>query len=557
MDKKENDALSSTNSNASLTTSTANTIPQQPSPNQVFPDGGLSKKRSMKNRKVLSPTAKVPSLAIKIYVEQLLHGWNYTCQVIRNTDNNEFHIIAVCHNRDTYCESGSFWKPAYEKCHFHIIFRCVDRKKRIRVSSVLKQLGIVFRPGKDDILWSEHGVETVGNFAEYATYLTHETEKAIRDGKELYEMTELVSNLSIDEIREVRNGYIRLADGTHKVTTSELVELDDTAYKLGYDLKNFSAWYDTLSFTVRSNAKMKTIRESYERGVNARIEENSTVRRLCVFIQGEPNTGKTFASKKALSGNAILTVEGGGTGKFDNLRPDHNAIIISDDVCPNLLNMTDNYVCRAYKRQKNNPAWAGEYFIVTSNLSFEDWLSECKINIHGKHFSAMLSRFYVCEIKAKGDGTNYLALKSASDRGSIEEQTKRADMFMNFQKKFNEIMADYRPTKNKIDYSSMIDKSFQQVEENSGESEGKISWQSDVNMVPIFIEEPEKPLSEMTREDWNKLFEKRNTHNFIFSDMGDLKFRLYFRKRGLKDLAEEEFRKLGVCFTGEDLRKTY
>ncbi len=557
MDKKENDALSSTNSNASLTTSTATTIPHQPSTNQVFPGGGLSKKRSMKNRKVLSPTAKVPSLAIKIYDEQLLYGWDYTCQVIRNTDKNEFHIIAVCHNRDTYCESGSFWKPAYEKWHFHIIFRCVDRKKRIRVSSVLKQLGIHFRPGLDDILWSEHGVETVGNFAEYATYLTHETEKAIRDGKELYEMTELVSNLSIDEIREVRNGYIRLADGTHKVTTSELVELDDTAYKLGYDLKNFSAWYDTLSFTVRSNAKMKTIRESYERGVNARIEENSTVRRLCVFIQGEPNTGKTFASKKALSGNAILTVEGGGTGKFDNLRPDHNAIIISDDVCPNLLNMTDNYVCRAYKRQKNNPAWAGEYFIVTSNLSFEDWLSECKINIHGKHFSAMLSRFYVCEIKAKGDGTNYLALKSASDRGSIEEQTKRADMFMNFQKKFNEIMADYRPTKNKIDYSSMIDKSFQQVEENSGESEGKISWQSDVNMVPIFIEEPEKPLSEMTREDWNKLFEKRNTHNFIFSDMGDLKFRLYFRKRGLKDLTEEEFRELGVCFTGEDLRKTY
>lgn len=552
MDKKENDALSSTNSNASLTTSTATTIPHQPSTNQVFPGGGLSKKRSMKNRKVLSPTAKVPSLAIKIYDEQLLYGWDYTCQVIRNTDKNEFHIIAVCHNRDTYCESGSFWKPAYEKWHFHIIFRCVDRKKRIRVSSVLKQLGIHFRPGLDDILWSEHGVETVGNFAEYATYLTHETEKAIRDGKELYEMTELVSNLSIDEIREVRNGYIRLADGTHKVTTSELVELDDTAYKLGYDLKNFSAWYDTLSFTVRSNAKMKTIRESYERGVNARIEENSTVRRLCVFIQGEPNTGKTFASKKALSGNAILTVEGGGTGKFDNLRPDHNAIIISDDVCPNLLNMTDNYVCRAYKRQKNNPAWAGEYFIVTSNLSFEDWLSECKINIHGKHFSAMLSRFYVCEIKAKGDGTNYLALKSASDRGSIEEQTKRADMFMSFQKKFNEIMSDYRPTTNKIDYSLMIDKSFQQDEENGEKS----SW-NHVNLVPIFIEEPDKPLSEMTREDWNELFEKCNTHNFIFSEMVNLKFRLYFRKRGLNDFTEEEFRKLGVYFTGEDLRKTY
>lgn len=69
--------------------------------------------------------------------------------------------------------------------------------------------------------------------------------------------------------------------------------------------------------------------------------------RLCVFIYGEPNSGKTCASEKALSGKRYLTVKGSSTGKFDNLRVDHRSIIIADDVCPNLLNMTDNYIRRA------------------------------------------------------------------------------------------------------------------------------------------------------------------------------------------------------------------
>lgn len=116
---------------------------------------------------------------------------------------------------------------------------------------------------------------------------------------------------------------------------------------------------------------MKTIRESYDRGVNARIEEGAEMLRLCVFIHGEPNSGKTYASEKALSDKRYLTIKGGGSGKFDNLRVDHEAIIIDDDVCPNLLNMTDNYICRAYKRQSNNPAWTGNILLlqVTTHLT--------------------------------------------------------------------------------------------------------------------------------------------------------------------------------------------
>ena len=375
---------------------------------------------------------------------------------------------------------------------FRSILRCVDRKKRIRVRTVLRQLGIEYRKDLDDALWANHGVETIGkSFDGYATYLTHETEAAINDGKELYGVDEIVSNLTVEEIQAIRDGYIRISSDARKVTTKDLVELDDMAFELGKELKNFDDWYNTLPFTVRSNAKIKTIRESYSRGVNAKIAEKSEVLRLCVYIQGAPNTGKTYGAKHALFGKRIHTVEGGGSGKFDDLRADHQAIIISDDVCPNLLNMTDNYICRAYKRQANNPAWAGNYFIVTSNLSFVDWLASCKINVNSKHYDAMYSRFFVTEIKQKDDGTNYLALRSASTRGSVEEQTQRAEMFMNFQKQFNEIMADYKPEQNQVDFDSMIDESYKnEVEENTS----VVSTQQIVTTyVPIFINREREP----------------------------------------------------------------
>lgn len=137
--------------------------------------------------------------------------------------------------------------------------RCTDRKKRIRVKQILECLGIKYRPGLDDELWANHGVETVGDFAGYATYLTHETETAIKEGKELYRMDELVSNLTIEEIKKIRDGYLRVSESTKKLNTSDLIALDDTAYKLGYELKNFTEWYDSQPFNVRSNAKMKTI----------------------------------------------------------------------------------------------------------------------------------------------------------------------------------------------------------------------------------------------------------------------------------------------------------
>lgn len=417
-----------------------------------------------KEPKVLGNEQKVSNVAIKCYEEQLSQGWFYTKECIEQLDATQYQVLAIVHNRDTVTDG--IWALANEKPHMHVIFRCVDRKKRVRVKTILNMLGIEFRKGIDDSLWLNHGVESVGDFSAYANYLTHETEEAIKDNKELYSIHDIVSNLDESGIKQVRSGYTRIVADDIRVTTSELAELDKKAYKLGYELGNFHSWYENLSFVIRAHSKLKTVKESYDFGVAKRIKDNISVNRLCVFIEGDPNTGKTYASEKAIPSEDVLKVRGGGSGKFDNLRADVGGILIDDDVCPNLLNMSDNYPCHAYKRNSNNPVWAGDHLIVTSNKTFREWLEDCGIKttryVDGcaryddtEHYEAMRSRFYICKV-VNVSGVNKLKLLSPSTRGSVEDQTKRLDKFINFRDKFNETIATYKPKLDTVDYSKVL-----------------------------------------------------------------------------------------------------
>lgn len=457
MSENKNDALilaDGSTSSSNNSNSTNNIIIQNSTKNQG--NTGKSSGKKDQEHKMLLAAAKVRSLAIKCYDEQLPSGWQAVQRVIKDTDVKEFHIIAIRHYRDLKEDVDSPFIESYIKPHYHIIMRCADSSKTIRVRTFMRQLGVYFRPGIDDELWKKRGVETVDDYGKYLLYLTHEDDKSIKAGKEIYDRGELVSNLTPAELDQVRDGYFRLAKGKRKASNDDMADLDEQAYKLGYDLKNFQAWYDNLSFAERSNSKMRVVRESYERGVSKRIEDNPEVLRLCVFIKGAHNSGKTYSSRQALAGYRIKTIEGGGTGKFDDLKPDHDAIIVSDDTCPNLLNVCDNYICRVYRRQRDNPAWTGRFFIVTSNLEFDEWLEECGIK-QKRHFDAMHSRFFVCEIRKDKDGRSYLALVSPSTRGSKEEQQERAGMFMDFQSKFNQSIANYRPSEDMIDFDAMID----------------------------------------------------------------------------------------------------
>ncbi len=484
MSEKKNDALPQAKSNASSSvagkaTILASNIPQNQAAAlansvSVKPptknDGGKRKRRKKSFDKIkhhpLHLLSKVHSAALKFYDEQMPYGLDYVCTQVKKADPNYVQIILIVHYRDTNQDDGHFWKIATEKRHVHIILRFVDRNVNRRVKQILDYLGVVYRPVDDDELWNNHGVETVDDFAGYTMYLMHKTKQAIKDGKEPYDITELVSNLTVEEIQQVCEGYLRFTSEPSRVPFSDYAKYDHEAFQLGYDLKPFDKWKQALPLVVRSNSKMKAIESSYEAGVVKRVDEGADMLRICIFIQGDSNLGKTYAAIHALDGQRVLQIKGGGTGKFDRLQPDHNAIVIDDQTCPNLLNMTDNAMCFVYKRTHGNPLWAGQYFIVTSNDSFEEWLDRCKMDTRDKetgeyseHYNAMVSRFYICTIGTKDDGSHYLSCQHVSDRGTVDDQDKRNNMFMDFQSKFNAIIGNYRPdtSKNHVSTAGILD----------------------------------------------------------------------------------------------------
>ena len=138
--------------------------------------------------------------------------------------------------------------------------------------------------------------------------------------------------------------------------------------------------------------------------------------------------------------------------------------------------MSDNYICYAYRRNNNNSVWAGTYLIVTSNLSFLEWLEQCHFKVYNllnsgfnhkswsindawpfltDHAKAMVSRFYICRLVSQLDGTNKLVCDSVSTRGSVDDQIIRRDMFIQFQRKFNRTIFTYTPQSNSVDYSNV------------------------------------------------------------------------------------------------------
>ena len=169
MDNK-NDAPAIPRQNAPNTIITANTIPQPGAAMQPPIPPPLGKK-GKRERHTLGIDSKVYALAIKCYDEQLPHGRDYTFNAIRQIDKSQYQIIAIIHDRDTV--TAGIWAEATVKPHLHVIIRCVDRKKRIRVATFLNWLGIYSRPNFDDALWREHGVETVGNYTGYDMVIQH------------------------------------------------------------------------------------------------------------------------------------------------------------------------------------------------------------------------------------------------------------------------------------------------------------------------------------------------------------------------------------------------
>lgn len=452
------------------------------------------------------------TLAAKFYEEQMPLGIDYVINQIKSFDPKKVQILFIIHDKDEV--GDDIWVPSIEKRHGHLIARAVTDGDRFGVIGFLKALGIHYRPGLDDKLWKNNGVETVGNFAGYALYLTHETEEAIRDAKHKYDITEIHSNLTIEEIKQVREGYIRVSE-KRKVTMDELVALDKEAYDYGYNLKDYEDFYNCQPFSVRSNPHMKTVRENYEAGLADRVKElNSELfPRCCIFITGDSNTGKTYAAIRAIESMGLTYIKPAeGSGKFDKLRPSTGAIVIDDSTCPNLLNMSDDHVCYAYKRGQGSPAWCGKYLIVTSNLEFEEWLGQCGIS-KNEHISACYTRFIICHIEENSIGRKHLVIDKADLRGDGTMLKKKYEMYINFQSRFDDVIGDYFKSQSESPFNQIVGKMLMSEEEEEicvaaetalkNEYKGFCALWLKVNEAEIDAGK-KRPESVFTYEDWLK-----------------------------------------------------
>ena len=443
---------------------------------------GKSKKTRGKKvtQRMLYANSKTRTMSVKFYEEQI--PFPFTIQSVIEqvrllvSELPHLQVILAMHNRDVRDSSEDVWAPATEKRHYHLIIRGLNGYQ-FQVLSMLKRLCIHFRQGVDDDLWKNKGIETVGNYSAYALYLTHETEDALSNGaKYTYDLDEMwkngeassfpdsyldscngliVANMSLDALKEIRAGYIRVNSRYSKLSIDDKRKIDAELFELGYRFGNFDEWLDAQDFVVRADAKRKVYEESYARGANRRRDEmeanGEVLNRVCIFIQGVSGSGKSYASLNTLKQMKlkVLSIEGGGTGKYDKLKPDHDALLVNDDTVRNALNICDDKIVNAYKRQANNPLWCGEWVVITSNKTFDEWITDCGIT-NPENQTAMYERCFRCHMVERA-GVYYLELDKANSetgyaipsRGDAKKIQVLVNRFAEFQEIFNSISSSY------------------------------------------------------------------------------------------------------------------
>lgn len=275
------------------------------------------------------------------------------------------------------------------------------------------------------------------------------TANAKLKGKKQYNIGDIVTNIPPDTMQMYLEGDVGKNVSIQKI----LEELDRMAYELGYNFNDIDEILAAQPLDIRSKtSKIKAIKETYQRGIDKRIQEDNTIIRTCIFIQGAKDMGKTYSSSIALQKMGyqnILRPSGGKTGMFDELKATTDAIIIDDDKLDNALNICDNKICRVYRRNSNNPVFAGDMVIITSNYSYDEWARRCGYS--EREIEAIRSRLYVTYVH-----NNKLICISPSKRGTEEEQMVRKEKYMEFKKIFTESIESYHNI-GKIDYSDIND----------------------------------------------------------------------------------------------------
>ena len=367
----------------------------------------------------------------------------------------DFKVAGIYHNQDLTEDAGSSFKPSVKKGHWHVMAWRGSFKnpvKRFHLNNLVKELGLQYSSA-DETVWKKDGAEQLKHgVPAFFMYLTHESLDAINKAKHVYSRDLIAKNFSDEEAKKIRLAYKR----SMVKTALDWDYLAGEAYSLGKKVGNFSKWAD-LHFSVGQQAtrNFTVVREKYNEGLNIGITTLTDCPRCSIVISGAPNLGKTYTSRLALKKMGLATVTvASGTGKYDRVQPETDALIFDDVGVSDARNVFDNVGVVLHRRNSDDRPFKGKYIIVTTNETHSVWTRKTAIgvqNLEGKSLEeaeslqniiqAVESRVYFAHISASGK----LVLDKRQERGSQKDFAIHDKMFLEFKKAFDTERAGYVP----------------------------------------------------------------------------------------------------------------
>lgn len=402
---------------------------------------------------------------------------------IKSLDPKVWECLAILHDKDTVHSDDDIFVESIKKHHWHLIIRRLDGK-RFRPREVFELLGINYN-GKDDFgLFTKHGCETILDFIDYSAYLIHVTEKAKRELKHIYDISEIISNQTPEHVKKLIDSY----NHTHlredyTLTSRDWDILAKDAEACG---EAGGVWFDfvskNLTVTQQSDKRIKVVEEYYNQGLEKRINSAKSRPMIAILIHGDYGIGKSYTAGLVLhdiygDDNKVLKLSP-GTGMFDNITPATKAVILDDIRPTDVYNLADHTPHPLRRRNKGNAYWLGDYVVATTNDPLKVWFSSIAkrsraipkfttndtdyariLNNNGfgdyadesakaffESYRAAMSRFYVCTITYIERGNSQikvpqLTVEKEPNRGI--PNPKEIQLFEDFRTRYNTYLENY------------------------------------------------------------------------------------------------------------------
>lgn len=393
--------------------------------------------------------------------------------------NFPYDCYAIIHDKDTYCdkdifdsnnEVNIFCSPAIEKPHAHLVIvtrgsenngQGKTRPKRTTIGAILNALllhGLNFRirssnpdvAASDLNLLKNQGLIKLKmqdkQHIRTIVYLTHETIEAREtDGKYQYDRKSVYTNnlAFFDYAHEYYSNMLSVKNSIFDIRDYQIKFLE-----LGKQLGDFMTLWNDLPYALQTPANRKHFEMHYNDGLNSIVDNIPPFPRCCIFLHGVHNVGKTYNTKKAFEMLGIKAYEAPsiGTGKYDDLKLTHKAFIANDTTSlPDIWGLCDNKSVRLHRRNKNNPIFLGNYVVITSNLSLDEWCKRgYEQNFEQTQIDAIKSR--LIDVYVDSNRQTHTTLSQL--RGDIYNIAEVLKLFNAFLTAFNQSISSYVPMVN-------------------------------------------------------------------------------------------------------------